>query len=446
MSLDTQMQAVLAEYGITLGPVVTISTLSPGTLACKGTNGDQLVMLENDGEWGYFNAHRTGLSDFNGAWQSCQVQVVVGGVPPDVWSALRNEPSNIERVRIAAASIGLVKAPRADTLAPPPTSARLRQDIIATASVLGLKLGAPIAAHTMPPGTLALEGCDDDRNSTMLALMEGDGNWAYLINGTDHTKSEFGPGGRHQPQTVLVTGIPSHAWPLIRAEKSQLERVRIAASAVEAAKTKRLTPGEQRKQNIATAESLGLTVGPLVQIDTLPTGTLALSDHTGNLVLVENNGCWGYLSEGASSEMIFTKAYGSQLAHALCSGLALADSVPFVFDETYDGWCGSVRSLVGDILGCLKRDVHVRCVTADRSAVVQAPISLRTFQVAPGTSLCVEIDVNIPLGSRFRQEALAATIARGMRMRNRKVDNVYVTQRNSSQDAACELTPPKPRQ
>ena len=155
----------------------------------------------------------------------------------------------------------------------------------------------------------------------MLALMEDDGNWGYLIEDIDHTKAAFGDGGQHQQQTVLVTGIPSHAWPLIRAEKSQLERVRIAARAVEAAKTRRLAPGEQRKQIIAAADSLGLAIGPLVQIDTLPTGTLALSDSTGNLALVEN-GCWGYLREGAASEYIFTRAYGSQLAHELCTGLA----------------------------------------------------------------------------------------------------------------------------
>jgi len=708
MSLDTQMQAVFAEYGITPEPVVTISTLSPGTLARRNSvDGNQLVMLENDGEWGYFNHGHRGLNDFNGAWQSCQVQAVVEHIPPAVWAALRNEPSNIERVRIAAASIGLAKTPRADVLAPPQTGARLRQDIIATASVLGLKLGAPIAAHTMPPGTLALEGNDNAKNATMLALMESDGNWGYLVDTIDHTETPFGGGGREQLQKVLVTNIPPDAWPLIRAEKSQLERVRIAAMAVEAAKVRRLAPGEQRKQIIATADSLGLSIGPLVQIDTLPTGTLALSDNTSNLALVENNGNWGYLSEGCSSNIIFTKTYNSQKAHALCTGLAfdvwkklrasksqvervniaaaatgaaiaasavstqrfsdevlvglvsrqpgfnlserdvaalldilrdspsagnipwalnkfgiassrvrtngggeredltvslngwpylsgstaargdvpletmtvaqrearllsvtrerrlaahlwqhrgivrrlrswsqayapvdahtldhmwrhsesglrtlgvnakvagetikmvevgaqvfrgphaegrwinfgvvllgidladtvgrvlrqidaglrheasptttdavigdgwLADSVPFTFDETYGGWCGSARSLVGDILGCLQRDVNVRCVTADRSAVVQAPISLRTFRVAPGTSICVEVDVGIPLGSCYRQEALAAAIARGMRTRNRKVDNVYVTQRDSSQDAACELTPPKPRQ
>lgn len=712
MSLDPptpEMQAVLAEYGITLGPLVAISTLPPGTLARRG---EMLVMLENKSQWGYFGHGAKQLRDFDDGWPGCQVQVVVEGIPPDVWSTLRDEPSNTERVRIAAASVGLAKTPQADALAPPPTGARLRQDIIATASVLRLKLGAPIAAHTMPPGTLALEGGDDARNSTMLALMEDDGNWGYLIEDIDHTKAEFGDGGQHQQQTVLVTGIPSHAWLSIRAEKSQIARVRIAAMAVAAAKVRPLSTVEQRRQIIATADSLGLSIGPLVQIDTLPTGTLALFDITGNLALVENDGCWGYLSEGCSSEVVFTRAYGSQLAHELCTGLApsvwmelrasksqvervniaaaaaamgaaaaagvaaavstqrfsdevliglvsrqpgfnlserdvaalldilrdspsagniawalnkfgiassrvrtngggeredltvslngwpylsgstaargdvpletmtvsqrearllavtrerrlaahlwqhrgivrrlrswsqayepvdahtldhmwrhnesglrtlgvnakvageaikmveigaqvfrgphaegrwinfgvvlqgidladtvgrvlrqidaglrheasptttdavigdgwLADSVPFTFDETYGGWCGSARSLVGDILGCLQRDVNVRCVTADRSAVVQAPISLRTFQAAPGTSICVEVDVGVPLGSCYRQEALAAAIARGMRMRNRKVDNVYVTQRDSSQDAACELTPPKPKQ
>ena len=163
-------------------------------------------------------------------------------------------------------------------------------------------------ADAMRPGTLAICDFDDDRDLRLM-LMLNDHNWGFLY-ADDTASHEFGPacGGVHG--RVLLTDIPADAWNAIRAEKSQVKRVRIARAACG------LSPQEPE-----LIDAAGLrTTPPKQSFASMHAGTLAVTSTM--LGLVTTDGRWGYLVNGSKKNCsIFTPAGMDHTARVLVTGI-----------------------------------------------------------------------------------------------------------------------------
>lgn len=169
------------------------------------------------------------------------------------------------------------------------------------------KPAEPMRADAMRPGTLAI--CDLDNRSERLMLVLNDHNWGFLYT-EDVARHEFGPACGELHGRVLLSDIPADAWDAIRAEKSQIKRVRIARAACG------LNP---REPELIDAAGLR-TTPPEQSFASMRAGTLAV---TGPLLgLVTTDGRWGYLVNGSKKNCsIFTPAGMDHTARVLVTGI-----------------------------------------------------------------------------------------------------------------------------
>lgn len=208
MSTVTREQ-ILREVGVEASnPDTPVSRMKPGTLALCGDDGTTLMLVgKRAGVWGaLFDGSVTTSAQFDTAYPSRLGTQLLTDIPAVAWSRICNEPSQVKRVRIARAAVGLspseVELTEAAGLAEPP---------------------ALVKISTTPAGTLLVRG-------DQLALMQDQGRWAWFTSGYEYSDAHFNSAGFHLEARVLVTGIAETAWPDLRRTASNLERVRIAVA------------------------------------------------------------------------------------------------------------------------------------------------------------------------------------------------------------------------
>jgi len=93
---------IAAAGGMWASELVAIGSTAAGTLLVNGT---RLALMQNDGCWAWLIPGIITLaSDFNAAGSYLEARVLITGIPDTVWSELRGTSSNRERVKIAAAA------------------------------------------------------------------------------------------------------------------------------------------------------------------------------------------------------------------------------------------------------------------------------------------------------------------------------------------------------
>lgn len=109
MSTVTREQ-ILREAGVaeTLLPHASASRMEPGTLALCGDAGTTLMLVKRDGVWGaLFDGVGVTPEQFGTAYSSMLGTLLFTDIPADARSRICSEPSQVKRVRIARAAVGL---------------------------------------------------------------------------------------------------------------------------------------------------------------------------------------------------------------------------------------------------------------------------------------------------------------------------------------------------
>ena len=454
----------------TMPPEQTFSSMSAGTLAVTGT---MLGLATMDGEWGYLaskESKKTYVNFTPAGGSSHTARVLVTGIPASAWNMICNEPSQLERVRIAVAAAA--SAARVDVIAP--VDDELYRELV-------VGLCTPLAPCRIDPRSL-LAATSHEQVHGMLACvgiqsklvrMNGGGEREDLYVGADgwpYVDSVRGaPAGRGgTPLHMLgprervarlldVTRerrMLAHLW----MHRGVLKRLQSwswyglsptpAMTAVScwgySAEPDRdkllrqlgidLEPNATRRMKVRWHGGVfGFDARCLLDIGTFE-AKHDLPATVGHVLRQATDAVW-QASGGAKTRPSFATAW-------------LADTVP-ILDESYAcGVAGVVRYRIAEFFpgGYDLQQIHVRVVsTGALRGDVQAPIGLQVCRVGPGTSALVETTAS--LGLPYRKQVAAAYALRVARTSSMlyDLDNVYVADLDSPDYTSSELYHSRPR-